>query len=97
MIVCDLSGKSSVIVLMRQWNGCLSNRSKFTCARIWTCTITSPAPKSKTRFSRTPIVVSMLVLADDIFIVWSDRIGKLRSSQIHLGIAMISDPESKIL
>ena len=95
VIVCDLSGKSSVFTLMRQWNGCPSNRSKLAHVRIFTCTITSPAPKFTTRFLSTPKVVSMLVFADDMFIIWSEWIGNPSSSQIHLGIArfLTQNPE----
>ena len=41
------------------------------------------------------MVKLMLVLADDIFMVWSEQIGGPSSSQMHLGIAMISNPESR--
>ena len=95
VMFCNLSGKSFVITLMRQWNAWSSNKLKLVYASTWTCSITSLAPKSIVRFSRTPIVKSTLVLADDIFIVWSNQIGSPSSSQMCLDIAMISDPESR--
>ena len=93
IIDCEPSRKSSVVVLIRQWKGHFSNRSKSAQAKTCTCTITSPAPKSSMRFSSTPIIISILVLADDILIVWFEWIGKSSSFHIHLGIAMISDLE----
>ena len=58
------SGESSVVTLMRQWNGHPKSRSKLAQPIIWTWSSTSPAPKSSARFSNTPIVESTLVFAD---------------------------------
>ena len=95
VMFCDLSRKSSVITLIRQWNGWPSNKLKFAHASTWTCSMTSPSLKLIARFLRTPIVEFTLVLADDIFLVWFEWISSLSSFQMHLDIAMISDPESR--
>ena len=91
---CDLSRKSSVVVLMRQWKGHPNSRSKFALARIWIWTIISPTPKSKAIFLNTLMVVSTFALANDIFIIWSNHIGSPNSSQICFSITTISNPES---
>ena len=41
------------------------------------------------------IVKSMLILVDDIFIVWSKWISSLSSSRMCFDMVMISDPESR--
>ena len=91
----DPSRKSLIITLIRQWNGWPSNKSKLMCARTWTCNMTFPRLKLIARFLRTPIVESTLVLANDIFIVWSKWIGSSSSSQMRFSMVMISDLESK--
>lgn len=41
------SGKSSVVMLIRQWNGCPKRRLKLAWPIIWNWSSTSPAQKSK--------------------------------------------------
>ena len=90
------SGESSVVALIRQWNGHPKSRSKLVQPIIWTWSSTSPALKSSARFSNTPIVESMLVFANIIWRTWLEWRGNLSSSQTHFGIATTSDPESSM-
>ena len=91
--VWESSGKSSVEAPSKQWKGRPSNKSKLALGTTWTCKQISPAPKSRQRFSTTPRVDLVLVLALDIIITWLDRTGRARSSHTRLGMATISEPE----
>jgi len=80
---------------MRQWKGRLSSRLKFVWGMTCTCKQTLPALKSRWRFSTTPRVDSVLVLVLDMVMMWSDLTGSPRSSHTRLGMATISEPESR--